>query len=205
MAGIDHTRLCFKNGRLFKKEGYVVGDDYFSYIPFKYNRDGVITDYEMDETYYDAPWSRFRIVRKWRQLRASKSLCCDKISFSFYSHGEKQIYLFKSPEYNATFYVDGTDAYAVLGGYGHYFNPYTHFYGRGYGEEFERKMAKECYRWLCTLLEECIDQRFGAFTDEADKEWRRLKSLYKYKDYFDMTLEERHYDTEHQMIEYVDV
>lgn len=65
----------------------------------------------------------------------------------------KQIFVYtnEDEEYNITFYFDykTNDSYVVLGGYGHHRNPYLHFYERGYGREFERKMATECYAWIC--------------------------------------------------------
>ena len=41
--------------------------------------------------------------------------------------------------------MNGDESYVLLGGYGHWRNPYTHFFHRGYGEVFERQMGKECY------------------------------------------------------------
>ena len=58
-----------------------------------------------------------------------------------------------------TFYYakDTKNAYITFGGYGHNLNPYLHFYSRGYGKEFERKMCNECYKWLMeTVLPECL-------------------------------------------------
>ena len=60
----------------------------------------------------------------------------------------------------ATFYYSKVtnDSYLVFGGYGHYTNPYLHFYHRGYGRQFERKMCNECYKWLMEdVLKECLD------------------------------------------------
>lgn len=58
-----------------------------------------------------------------------------------------------------TFYYSKNtkDTYITFGGYGHNSNPYLHFYARGYGKEFERKMCNECYKWLMEdILPECL-------------------------------------------------
>ena len=58
-----------------------------------------------------------------------------------------------------TFYYSKNtkDTYITFGGYGHNSNPYLHFYARGYGKDFERKMCNECYKWLMEdVLKECL-------------------------------------------------
>ncbi len=85
----------------------------------------------------------------------------------------------ETQNYNITYYFTETDSYVVLGGYGHNCNPYIHFYERGYGKQFERKMAKECYNWLCDdVLKEAI-KTLGLEDDWGDPwydqgEYKRL-------------------------------
>lgn len=77
-----------------------------------------------------------------------------------------------------TFYYEkaSKDAYVIFGGYGHYTNPYLHFYHRGYGIQVERKMCKECYKWLMEhVLKECLAgiglDPDGWFTEGQYKIW----------------------------------
>lgn len=81
----------------------------------------------------------------------------------------------------ASFYWNSEDTYVVLGGYGHYKNPYTHFMARGYGDEFEEKMASEAYQWLCSdILEEIGDSIF-CFCDLRDEWVIEMQKVFKYK------------------------
>lgn len=69
-----------------------------------------------------------------------------------------------------SFYRNGLDTYIMLGGYGRHENVYTHFAGRGYGEDFEEAMAKEAYRWCCDdILTKVADLAFGDRWDDCGK------------------------------------
>lgn len=114
--------------------------------------------------------------------------------------------------YCATFFFDlkTKDSYVTMGGYGHYSNPYMHFYHRGYGEEFERKMALECYRWLCDRVfkmcfEACMKDIIVAeqcFDTEYSLYYKMFLEMLRYKDYFDMNEEERIEYEKTEMMDY---
>ena len=51
MAGVDHTIIAYKNGKLLKNPySFDENDKYVSNIPFSYDRDGRIFGYDM-QTY----------------------------------------------------------------------------------------------------------------------------------------------------------
>ena len=93
--------------------------------------------------------------------------------------GDIEVYIYHDALKSSyvSFYRNGSDAYIMLGGYGHHENVYTHFAGRGYGEDFEEAMAKEAYRWCCTdILQKVADLAFddrwdddGKFTELREK------------------------------------
>ena len=183
MAGIDHTRLVFKNGKLLTDDeiGYYdeENDTWVNLLPFRYGRDGDIYEignvdisgqikWYKDE--FDAVYQRcgldkygarlFKTTRKfsfWYIKQRLKWLfhCMEKVCYrkeigalGFEDGSNLYIHHDSINQSYASFYVTKTDAYVVLGGYGHWKNVYTHFMHRGYGEEFEEKMASEAYHWL---------------------------------------------------------
>lgn len=82
----------------------------------------------------------------------------------------------------ASFYTDGQDTYILLGGYGHRGNVYTHFMGRGYGDEFEEKMASEAYLWLCSNVLREITNALEYRVPDADKLYSELTQKFYIKE-----------------------
>lgn len=146
MAGIDHTIICFHNGRLMRSLYKSDGDSYESVIPFEYSKDAELVKPKASIKKiipYECSTGRFR---QWFGEHFMELLPREYIGY-FHEDGIR-IFTYQSENYNAIFYLKDDESYVMLGGYGHYGNVYTHFFERGYGEKFERKMAKECYRWL---------------------------------------------------------
>lgn len=185
MAGIDHTIIVFKNGRLMKETVQYRDEECVSLIPFSYNRDGQILGYEFGRG------ARFRPAGLRNRIAAF--LDGGENSPEFFSYADKnvEIILCVYPDFNVTFYLDSRNTYVMLGGYGHYRNPYTHFYGRGYGEEFELKMAQECFAWLCTDILRDALETLPEYAKESDHHCSRLQLRLGYKSYWSMTEEER--------------
>lgn len=183
-------------------------------LPFETTRDGLFTrdfcgvslEYNMERIFLDIYFKH-----GWQEKRAIKLY--DKNSYKAEKKYPDQnfnnrLYWFKNEhrliisqyteDYCLTFYfnLDTKDSWVVLGGYGHYANPFTHFYHRGYGEEFEKKMAHEAYIWVCErllpdLLDYCISE-----TLEEDEEYfmgaeytqyyKALAEMLRFKHYWSM-------------------
>lgn len=194
MAGIDHTIIAFKNGKLLKEMGYFEDDKlerWVPNVPFDYNRDGVIRNIKFDGGYeYPKSYHNNKIINR---IMTGMLGPIQREHWRWYKDDEKEIILFEGNDYNVTYYFDKDDTYVLLGGYGHYANPYTHFYKRGYGEAFELKMARECYEWLCEDV--LIDYVYSRFGFESHVEvLSELRSKLRFKTYWDMNKEEReHY------------
>ena len=205
MAAIDHTIIGFKNGKLLENLHFVkweekqttdndgeVDNEIFvvaekDFIPFDYNRDGLITfEGGYTEKYMDIYpeygfWEKGRKPRN-HQARKYMKQCFKqrkqyekalttysvempenyRTRYGYLKDDEKEVIIVITEHYNVTFYFIKDDSYVLLGGYGHHANPYTHFYHRGYGKQFERKMCRECYNWLCEdVLEEALQEIDG--------------------------------------------
>lgn len=158
---------------------YDENGDFINLCPFDYSRDGEITAiYEEDGTKIEVLWSDikwyhdeydaiyeregicgaplfpitwWKLVKtvQWK-LHAMRKSCYIK-DVGVWKYGDVEIYFYRDDlrETYVSFYKDSEDTYVLLGGYGHLENPYTHFMHRGYGDEFESKMAAEAYQWLC--------------------------------------------------------
>lgn len=202
MAGIDHTIIAFHNGKLMRNEEKVEVDQYTSLIPFQYTRDGELYGVDFDKKieipqYYSDNKLGDWIIRKLGTL-------IDKEYAYFYRKDEEEILVYKSEDYNVTFYMNGDESYVLLGGYGHWRNPYTHFFHRGYGEVFERQMGKECYEWLCEdVLSDLVHQNDDYYIgNEADAAYHRLCHRLRFKRYWDMNEEERAVYLNTKLIDY---
>ena len=187
MAAIDHTTIVFKNGAYIPKP-FVFDEDWncTSTLPFEYGRDGNITELVnsdgsvidiRDSIYvfrdeYDAVFRRdgFKkmygrknidsIVERLKWVFHKMELLCYEKEVGIWKHDNQEVYIYHEPlkQSYVSFYTDGTDSYVVIGGYGHYNNVYAHFMHRGYGDEFEEKMACEAFRWALTnVMEEIVD------------------------------------------------
>lgn len=166
MAGIDHTRICFHNGKLMRNEP----DE--GIFPFKYNRDAVIYESE----------------NKWQDEKEM----CDYIARYIWDDNY-ELTVYESESFNVIYYLDfkKNENYVILGGYGHYVNPYTHFYKRGLPEEVERMLMSECYEWL---MEDVIKDCCEALAEDiwsVDALVKDYQKDFGYKTWWDMTEEER--------------
>lgn len=159
MAAIDKEHIVFNNGKLWKKP---VSSGNFKLHFTSYGEVCGVTNkldkYARDENFnidilpcvttYDG-YDTLNCTKKV----ASKLHFFENESFNFYSYEKDDI------NYGFLFDNQGNH-YAWIGGYGHYKNPFLHFINRGYGEEFEKKMLKECYKYLMTnILEEIAIER----------------------------------------------
>ena len=195
-------------------------------LPFNTTRDGLFTDdsavniKDMHRIfagiYFKHAWQEKRAIKlydksSWKA--ADKYPDQDFENRVYWHKDDKKLIITQHTEnYCLTFYFkfDTKDSWVVLGGYGHYANPFTHFYHRGYGEEFEKKMAHEAYIWICEellpdLLDYCVRE-----TLEEDEEYfmgteftmyyKALAEMLRFKHYWSMcnTTEEKeeHFNTD---------
>ena len=185
MAAIDHTTIVFKNGVYIPKPFVLDGDfNCINTLPFEYGRDGNIIKLTnsdgssidiWDNIYwfrdeYDAVYRRdgakkfygrknlYVIIERLKWLFHKMEFVCYEKEVGLWKHGNQEVYIYHEPMKKSyvSFYNNGTDSYVIIGGYGHYGNVYTHFMSRGYGDEFEEKMAREAFRWALTIVMEEI-------------------------------------------------
>lgn len=182
-------------------------------LPFDTTRDGLFTDdatvniKDMNRIFPDVWFNgnkrkEARVLKAWDKNSWKTEEKYPKLDFEnrvyWYKDLNKLIITQHTEDYCLTFYfkLDTRDSWVVLGGYGHYANPFTHFYHRGYGEEFEKKMAHEAYIWVCErllpdLLDYCISE-----TLEEDEEYfmgaeytqyyKALAEMLRFKHYWSM-------------------
>lgn len=190
MAGVDHTIICFHNGKLMRSLSKEVDGKFESFIPFQFNRDAVLLNVYYDqETIVTYENNRFF---RWIERKFADALSRERVGYLRNEFTE--IITYRSEDFNVIFYLSGDETYVMLGGYGHYNNPYTHFYDRGYGEEFERKMAKECYEWLFEYILSIVVDWVPSFSGNYENEYQRLCRAFGFKIFWDMNSEEqKHY------------
>ena len=184
---------------------------YINKCPFDYSRDGEIThvvspEGKLESIVEETKWyrdedcalyerdgisdiSRFRLSW-WTIMQAIKwklhlmRRVCYKTEVGMWKSGDVEVYIYLN---NAkmtcvSFYKDATDTYVVLGGYGHYENPYTHFMGRGYGDEFEEKMAAEAYQWLCSDILSFVSANIFDNWQKNDEWIYEMKQALRYEE-----------------------
>ena len=97
--------------------------------------------------------------------------------------GDVEIYFYRNEPMRTyvSFYKDSKDTYVLLGGYGHHKNPYTHFMHRGYGDEFESKMAVEAYQWLCRDILRVVGESINEDWDVASEWLIKKREEFNYK------------------------
>lgn len=199
MAFVDHTVIVFKNGKYIPGDSFWdENGKYIKLCPFEYGRDGDIyeiaggIDIQKDmkwycseaHAYYQRDGAPFKIKRfslyrlkeriKWFFRCMSEPEYTQKIGV--WKNNEDEIYIYRNDleQSNVSFYSNGSDTYVILGGYGHYGNVYTHFMGRGYGDEFEHKLASEAFDWCCRCVLLSISETIA---DSCEAEDELLKSL----------------------------
>lgn len=181
-------------------------------LPFDTTRDGLFTkdkDINIEDMtrifadiYFKYKWQEKRAIKLYDRdsYKASEKYPSQDFENRIYYHKDdsKLILTQYTKNYCLTFYfnLDTEDSWVVYGGYGHYNDPYTHFYARGYGEEFEKKMAHELYRRICDdLLIELLDHCFSK-TLKEDPEYylgteytqfyKSLANMLRFKHYWSM-------------------
>ena len=189
-------------------------------LPFYTTRDGLFTKdnavkiEDMNRIFPDV-WfdgnkrKEARVIKAWDKNSWKTEEKYPKLDFEnrvyWYKDLNKLIITQHTEDYCLTFYfkLDTKDSWVVFGGYGHYNNPYTHFYHRGYGELFEQKMALEAYQWICErllpdLLDYCIPETIEEDEEhvmgtEHTKYYKALADMLRFKHYWSMinTDEER--------------
>lgn len=201
MAGIDHTIIAFHNGKLMRSLIAEEGTSFRSLIPFEYSRDAELQGIKLDEFHdVDEDFSSNRIANVFIKKFGN---WIDREQVGYLKDVNKEIVILNSLDCNAIFYADTKDTYILIGGYGHYRNPYTHFYGRGYGEEFERRMAKECFEWLCDQVLPFIIGEIDLLKNNRDAYDMFAKKL-GYVNYYDMSEEEQEAYRNNPLIDYDD-
>lgn len=213
MAGMDHTTIVFKNGMWMEEPfTFDENSNYVNLCPFEYHRDGDIhsiidsdgimtslwlsTKWYRDE--YDAiyerdGWRNWSTIRKtphgiWAWLKYKLHFMY-KIGYrkeiGVWSDGDRELYIYHD-ELNqcyVSFYDDGNDTYIVIGGYGHWNNVYTHFMNRGYGDEFEKKMTEEAFRWACEKILVDISESICDGSWEKEEDFvNRMRERFGYDD-----------------------
>lgn len=160
MGGADYTRVVFHNGKLMESTFREREDGiYKEILPFEYTRLGRLKNkhdyiYVEDEIHYS-----------------------DKLYYHL-RDPFAELFCLETDEYNVIFYI-GDENYVMLGGYGHFDNPYTHFYDRGLSEKIECILMGECYEWL---MGDVLDDIVGTFFDYYEHK-DILKSYYKIFNY----------------------
>lgn len=185
---------------------------YTNLLPFYTTRDGLFTKdgiVELKDMNRIFPNIRFnnkrketRVIRAWDKNSWKTEEKYPKLDFKnrvyWYKDLNKLIITQHTENYCVTFYfkLDTKDSWVAFGGYGHYCNPYTHFYCRGYGEEFEKKMALELYRWICediltNLLDYCLKETLEEDSEyfigaEYTQYYKTLAEILRFKHYYSM-------------------
>lgn len=182
-------------------------------LPFDINRDGLFTKdnavkiEDMNRIFPDVWFNgnkrkEARVIKAWDKNSWKTEEKYPKLDFEnrvyWYKDLNKLIITQHTKDYCLTFYfkLDTEDSWVVLGGYGHNCNPYTHFYYRGYGEEFEKKMALEAYQWICgELLPDLLDWCFAVVLAEDEmylmgaentEYYKSLAEILRFKHYWSM-------------------
>lgn len=152
MAGIDHTIICFHNGKLMRSLYKPDGDSYESAIPFEYSRDAELIKPKASIKKiipYECSTGRFR---QWFGEHFMELLPREYIGY--FHEDDIRIFTYQSENYNTIFYLKDDESYTMLGGYGHYDNVYTHFF---LSVDMEKSLKEKWLRSVITgYLERCF-------------------------------------------------
>lgn len=142
-----------------------------------YERDGI-----EDISRFRFSWYTIAQAIKWK-LHLMRRVYY-KYEIGVWESGDSEVYIYLNniKRTYVSFYKDTTDTYVVLGGYGHYENPYTHFMRRGYGDEFESKMAAEAYQWLCRDILKYVSYTIFDDLEEIDDWTREMRKVFRYEE-----------------------
>lgn len=176
MAAIDYTQIIFHNGKL-KREQYkwLDNDECINTVPFEFDRLGRLNFDDGKNVYTSLVDGCFL-----EDIGAGYHL--------MNSQSTAELICFETHRYNVIYYIDRSkeETYIVLGGYGHYMNPYIHFYNRGLPNEVERMLMSECYEWL---MEDVLNEVVDILTDysfEAEDVVKEYQKSFNYETYFDL-------------------
>lgn len=201
MAACDHTIICFHNGKLMRTLYREEGNSFKSLVPFKYNRDALPGDIVFNEIKQVPVFCSMNRFLDWFGNRFLK--CLPHNQAGYFYEDDIQLISWQTENFNAIFYVNGGESYVMLGGYGHYCNPYTHFYHRGFGESFEREIAEECYRWLLEkVLPEALEWLPAFKGAEQENGYLGLWEKFRFKNFWRMTSEEQESYLSKPLMEY---
>lgn len=181
-------------------------------LPFDTTRDGLFTAdatvniKDMNRvfagTYFKHKWQEKRVIKlydknSWKATDKYPDQDFENRVY-WYKDDKRLIITHHTEDYCLTFYfkLDTKDSWVVYGGYGHNNDPYTHFYHRGYGEEFEKKMAYELYNRVCgDLLSELLDYCLYETLEEDEEHcmgaehtqyYKSLANMLRFKNYWSM-------------------
>lgn len=176
MAAIDYTQIIFHNGKL-KREQYKELDngEYINTVPFEFDRLGRLNFDDGENVYTSLVDGCFL-----EDIGAGYHL--------INSQSTAELICFETHRYNVIYYINRSkeETYIVLGGYGHYMNPYIHFYNRGLPNEVERMLMSECYEWL---MEDILNEVVDILTDysfEAEDVVKEYQKSFNYETYSDL-------------------
>ena len=189
MAGIDHTSITYKDGKSYGKDIEVKG------YKFCITRDSELRSIEIErekrtvyarneynkkdkniefmEQYYGWHYwweprsKKLPLINKYIEIKEKKY----GTIINFYLDEQIMVIGANFEKFNTVF-VSGKDekgehfSFVEIGGYGHNCNPYTHFYNRGYGEDFEKKLEKECYKEF--LMDDVAEEIFDILEHYKD-------------------------------------
>lgn len=218
MAGIDHTCLYWIYGEpsdwedvqaVLDKYGLTWSRDGYVYVKSKENIADSTTSYDPNSLVYRERYSLFKKLWSYDPPKFLSGIyfgtlrtldkCLLWLSPAYKDYDRVyRSYKFKDAEVliqtehqgdlNISFVTVPGHAVVILGGYGHFINPYTHFMDRGYGDEFECKMQEEAYRWCMEQLVDVLfylfykdrkPDEFGRYEDYLGRHYADLRDLIK--------------------------
>lgn len=149
-----------------------------------YERDGMRNVYAIAKNFYGIrAWLKYKL-RFMRKLYYTKEVGVWTRGDVEYPNGDVEVYIYHDGPNQSyvSFYSDGADTYIVIGGYGHHKNVYCHFMDRGYGDEFEEKMAAEAFQWACGEILVEISESIYEYWDVQEDFVNEMRERFGYDD-----------------------